>query len=186
MALLAQTESPKMLLDNPYVRVVDRRESPRAATSRADRVLVYLPKGDVVFLPLRDAGAETRPRPLPPEEPSRSSSKPRPAALPSTRARSTPSKSIRPTTRWRWTTPGSASCAPVTAPVRAALCTSTPATGVTVLLTAAELEIVAPDGARQVLRGKPFDVAWGTVSRHSEKNLASAAFEVIAVEMKSR
>lgn len=57
---------------------------------------------------------------------------------------------------------------------------------VTVFLTDSELEIVTPDGKRDVRRGKKFDVSWGTVSRHSEKNLSSAVFEVIAVEMKSR
>jgi hypothetical protein len=57
---------------------------------------------------------------------------------------------------------------------------------VTIFLTPAELEIVTPDGKREVSRRNRFDVTWGTVSRHQEKNLAKTPFEVVAVEMKAR
>jgi hypothetical protein len=57
---------------------------------------------------------------------------------------------------------------------------------VTVFLTDSELEITSPDGKREVRHGKQFDISWGTVAKHQEKNLARSAFEVIAVELKAR
>lgn len=55
---------------------------------------------------------------------------------------------------------------------------------VTTNITPQDFRITAADGkATEVKRG-PFEVAWGTPSRHKEENLAAEPFEAIMVELK--
>jgi hypothetical protein len=179
MALLAQASDSAPRVDNPYVRVVERADV-ASTRSHSPRVLVYLPRGETAYVPAGTAAPTRAGRAIEIELKAGGDRAPVDAGSldpvqvdPSHYKVELENGQVR-VLRARY---GAGESGAFHKHER---------DRVTVLLTPGELEITAPDGSRAVLRGKPFDIGWGKVASHSEKNLAATPFEIIAVELKAR